>query len=198
MRLNQIALPVLALLLGATGALVGTTRGVAQGPPPGYGQERGDWNSPPNEFNDTQRRGFQDGQDGARKDFENHRRPDVNNRDEYRHPPVSGNLRDAYREGFEHGYKRAMSHLMGEPESRSRGEWNTPPNEFNDTQRRGFQDGQDGARKDFENHRRPDVNNRDEYRHPSVPGYLRDAYREGFERGYNRAMAHLMGQPWQY
>jgi len=53
----------------------------------------------------------------------------------------------------------------------------------------------EGARKDAENHRRPDPNNRDEYRDPRVPPQLVEEYREGFRRGYERAMAHLMGEP---
>ena len=35
---------------------------------------------------EIQRQGFRDGIEGARKDSDNHRRPNVNNRDEYRHP----------------------------------------------------------------------------------------------------------------
>jgi hypothetical protein len=50
---------------------------------------------------------------------------------------------------------------------------------------RGYYDGVRGAERDFENHRRPNVNNRDEYRDPhSVPGWARHEYREGFRRGY--------------
>jgi hypothetical protein len=69
-------------------------------------------------LNEIQRRGFHDGIEGARKDAGNHRRPDVNNRDEYRHPHLPPEEREAYREGFRRGYERAMSHLMGEPERR--------------------------------------------------------------------------------
>lgn len=79
-----------------------------------HDQDRGDWDAPPPEFKDVQRRGFRDGIEGARKDFDNHRRPDVNNRDEYRHPPVERAFRNDYRDGFRRGYERAMSHLMGE------------------------------------------------------------------------------------
>src|ERR1700760_3747496 len=75
-----------------------------QGPPPGYGEHGNAWDNAPSEFNEAQRRGFQDGMVGARKDYENHRTPNVNNRDEYRHPNVSKNLRRDYREGFERGY----------------------------------------------------------------------------------------------
>jgi hypothetical protein len=71
--------------------------------------------------------------------------------------------------------------------------WDTPPQEFHDIQRQGFHDGVEGARKDFDNHRRADVNNRDEYRHPHVPASARGDYRDGFRRGYETAMDHLMG-----
>jgi hypothetical protein len=52
-------------------------------------------------------------------------------------------------------------------------------------ERQGFYAGINGAEHDFWNHRRPDVNNRDEYRDPdSVPRWARREYREGFRRGY--------------
>jgi hypothetical protein len=70
--------------------------------------------------------------------------------------------------------------------------WDTPPQEFRDIQRQGYHDGIEGARKDYDNHRRPDVNNRDEYRHPHVPDSAKADYREGFRRGYEVAMDHLM------
>ena len=49
-------------------------------------------------------------------------------------------------------------------------------------------------RRDVENHRQPNVENRDEYRRPHLPPDAWGAYREGFRRGYNRAMSHLMGK----
>ena len=50
---------------------------------------------------------------------------------------------------------------------------------------RGFQDGMFGADRDYQNHRRPDVNNRDEYRDPDrIPAWGQQEYREGFRRGY--------------
>lgn len=52
-------------------------------------------------------------------------------------------------------------------------------------EQRGFYDGMEGAERDFWHHRRPDVNNREEYRDPDlVPGWARHEYREGFRRGY--------------
>ncbi|MGA8740234.1 MAG: hypothetical protein WB561_03495 [Terracidiphilus sp.] len=163
--------------------------------PAGFGQDRG-WDRPPDAWNDLQRRGFQDGIEGARKDFDNHRRPDVDNRDEYRHPNVPSQLWGAYREGFRRGYDVGMSHLVGAADWRIRAPerpWDAPPNEFDALRRQGFQDGIEGARKDFDNHRRPDVENRDEYRHPHLPPGQREAYRDGFRRGYQVAVDHMMG-----
>ncbi len=79
--------------------------------PAGFGQDRG-WDRPPDAWNDIQRRGFHDGIEGARKDFDNHRRPDVDNRDEYRHPRRPTTMWGAYREGFRRGYDVGMSHLV--------------------------------------------------------------------------------------
>ncbi len=71
------------------------------------------------------------------------------------------------------------------------GGWDAPPPDMREAMRQGFQDGVIGARRDVENHRRPNVNNRDEYRHPNVPHGLRRDYRQGFRRGYDSAMQHL-------
>ncbi len=135
---------------------------------------------------------------GARKDFGNNRRPDVNNREEYRHPSVSYDQREPYREGFRRGYERAMSHFVGDRDGHSRdhdGAIREPERHgreiAEETQRHGFQDGIDGARKDFGNNRRPDVNNREEYRRPDVPYELLRDYREGFRRGYEKTVAEM-------
>jgi hypothetical protein len=45
-----------------------------------------------------------------------------------------------------------------------------------------------GARKDFENHRRPTVMNRDEYRNYRGPN--RRMYQDAFRRGYDAWWAH--------
>ena len=71
------------------------------------------------------------------------------------------------------------------------GPWEAPPQELRNVARQGFVDGIEGARKDFGNHRRPNVNNRDEYRHPNVPGNVRHDYKQGFRRGYNTEMQHI-------
>lgn len=142
-------------------------------------------------YDQARQRGFEDGIEGAIKDFGNHRRPDPNNRDEFRHPRVPRQLRDAYRDGFTRGYQQGMSELMS---GGSRNEYRQQ-GPRGQARMRGFREGMEGAMKDFGNHRRPDPNNRDEYRHPHVPYQLQDAYRNGFERGYNVAMRGLMGLP---
>ena len=112
MMRNKLAASVLAVALATSGYVIAqpfTTSGSA------YGQDRDrdrDWDTPPQEFRDIQRQGFHDGIEGARKDYDNHRRPDVNNRDEYRHPHVPDSAKADYREGFRRGYETAMDHLM--------------------------------------------------------------------------------------
>lgn len=70
--------------------------------------------------------------------------------------------------------------------------WAVPPAELQGVEQQGFHDGIEGARKDAQNHRPPNVNNRDEYRHPSVPRHDWRAYRHGFRRGYQVGVEHLM------
>ncbi|WP_109487269.1 hypothetical protein [Occallatibacter savannae] len=165
---------------------------------PGSSQyrDRDDWNRPDNAWNDIQRRGFRDGIEGARRDAENHRQPNVENRDEYRHPDdVPPPMRRAYREAFRRGYERGIAHFMSGPMAPApvMRPWDAVPDEFDALRRQGFHDGIEGARRDYENHRRPDVDNREEYRHPHLPAEQREAYREGFRRGYRVGINHLMG-----
>jgi hypothetical protein len=62
-------------------------------------------------------------------------------------------------------------------------------------EQRGFQDGAVGAERDFQNHRRVDVNNRDEYRNPSfIPSWAQHEYREGFRRGYYERAHQIYGE----
>jgi ribosome modulation factor len=120
MKLNRFAIPALALTLGVSGLIL-PQASAQQGPPPpgygngqGYGHDQGGWDTPPQEFRDIQRQGFHDGIEGARKDFGNHRQPNVNNREEYRNPRVPRELRHDYRDGFRRGYDAGVAHLMGE------------------------------------------------------------------------------------
>lgn len=220
MQSRKIMVGTLAVMLGVAGVRVAGagTAGASAGQV-SVQVQMGGWDAPPRELNDLQRQGFHDGIEGARRDFENHRPMDVNNRDEYRNPHLPGEQREAYRDGFRRGYSVATEHLMGGDRDRDhdrdhdgggygapppppppvvRGDWDTVPNEFNDAQRRGFHDGIIGAQRDFDNHRQPNVENRDEYRHPNMPHELREAYREGFRHGYDRGWAHLTGQQWRY
>jgi ribosome modulation factor len=114
MKAKQIAMTlvagVIALGCGAQGAL-------AQGPPPAYGNQGYGYHEAwedSHSGDQIARRGFHDGIEGARKDYENHRRPDVNNRDEFRHPDdVSKHDRHEYREAFQQGYQEGVEHYYG-------------------------------------------------------------------------------------
>ena len=115
MKLHRYSVALSLVLLGGTAALTAQRYYGPQGPPPppAYGPRA--WDAPPEEFRDIQRQGFHDGVEGARHDVDNHRRPDVNNRDEFRHPHVPPSLRRDYREGFRRGYDVAMQHMLGGP-----------------------------------------------------------------------------------
>jgi hypothetical protein len=71
------------------------------------------WAVPNSRWQAVQQRGFRDGVTGARRDAQNRRQPNVNNRDEYRNPPVSRRDRRAYQDGFRQGYWAGVQHLMG-------------------------------------------------------------------------------------
>jgi hypothetical protein len=117
MKAKEIALTLVAGVLALGGGAQGA---LAQGPPPAYGyqgysyQGQEAWEAPRSEDDAIARRGFHDGIEGARKDYENHRRPDVNNRDEFRHPDdVPRHDRHEYREAFSRGYHEGVEHLYG-------------------------------------------------------------------------------------
>jgi len=104
----------LAALAAATLLSIPAVQAQQGPPPPGYGPDYGHevWAAPPAELQGIQSQGFHDGIEGARKDAENHRPPSVENRDEYRHPPVHSRDKGAYREGFRRGYQVGVEHLM--------------------------------------------------------------------------------------
>jgi hypothetical protein len=131
-------------------------------------------------------RGFQEGMDGALRDLDNHRRPDPNNRDEFRRPNVPNEMVEAYKDGFRHGYERGMAAL-----TEGFGRQTGPGGEF---RIRGFHDGAEGAIRDWDNNRRPDPNNRDEFRRPNnVPPNMVEVYRDGFRRGYQHVADEMQG-----
>ncbi len=110
---NRMVVPALALMLGAARLLVSSASAASLAQPVAYGQDRDDWHVPPGEFDEMQRRGFHDGQEGAQRDFGNNRRPDVNNREEYRRPNVPYELQRNYREGFRRGYEKVAAEMTG-------------------------------------------------------------------------------------
>ncbi len=108
---NLMEMAVVSACLVPLGAMPLAAMGAAALTPVSYAQGPG-WDAPPPELDEVSRRGFHDGIEGARKDFGNHRRPDVNNRDEYRNPHLPPRDREAYRHGFERGYHVGWDHLM--------------------------------------------------------------------------------------
>jgi len=69
--------------------------------------------------------------------------------------------------------------------------WDVPPAEFDEVTRHGFHDGVEAARSDYKDHKEPDLNRHEKYRHPDLPEKDREAFRRGFERGYRAATDHL-------
>src|SRR5258708_29949539 len=114
MILKRVVMPAFGPILVAAASGAPKASAAPSPQPQAYGQDR-DWDTPPGEFNDIQRRGFHDGIEGARRDYGNHRRPDVNNREEYRNSDLPRELRHPYREAFRRGYEMAASHLWGKP-----------------------------------------------------------------------------------
>ena len=111
MRFKHSMSAVAALMLAIP--VCGSNSLIAQEPHHDYHDDA--WETPPSDYHEVGRHGFHDGIEGARKDFENHRKPDVKNRDEYRHPPVAESERDEYRAAFRRGYDAGVEHLMNGP-----------------------------------------------------------------------------------
>ncbi len=77
--------------------------------PAGFAQDN--WDVPPAEFDEMTRHGFHDGVEAARADYKDHKEPDVNRHETYRHPSVSDRDKEAFRRGFQRGYEVATEHL---------------------------------------------------------------------------------------
>jgi hypothetical protein len=106
-------LGTMALLIGLGLTTFGTAAKAQGPPPPPPGYYNQPWTRVPDDYrNDIARRGFHDGIEGARRDFENHRQLNVNNRDEYRHPDVPHDARREYRDAFRKGYDVGVQHIM--------------------------------------------------------------------------------------
>lgn len=69
------------------------------------------WDVPPAEFREAQRKGFHEGVEAARKDYDHHLAPEVERHGEFRHPPVDCSMHEDFRDGFRRGYETAMQHL---------------------------------------------------------------------------------------
>jgi len=117
MNIKLFATSLLALSLGSAGAMkIKAQEAPPPPPPPGsyaqptYAQDR-DWDRAPDEYRDAQRRGFHEGVEAARRDYADHRHADADDHDVYKHPPVEGEARRDFREGFKEGYRRAMEHM---------------------------------------------------------------------------------------
>ena len=111
MKSKYLALSVLAFSVAVTGPVF-SAHAFAAPQDQAVAPDQGGWDTPPREFREIQRQGFHDGVEAARKDFDHHRSPDVERRDEFRHPHVPESARDDYRDGFHHGYDAAMHHMM--------------------------------------------------------------------------------------
>jgi hypothetical protein len=209
---NWFVVPVAILVLGISGA---TLHALPAAPDPGaYGQQNG-WEVPPQEFNEVQRRGYHDGVQGARKDYGNGRRPNVNNREEYRDPDdmpreIPPDMREVYRQAFRRGYNVAARNLWGGMAPAPPAPPPPPPPQVSmdfqwgmrglgsEVARQGFRDGAQEARTDYQFHRPADPDDGPRYRNPPVPPGLVGEYRMGFMRGYTVAMSKLSGDPdWQ-
>jgi hypothetical protein len=122
MKTKGLAAALLTLALALAGA---SAAHALQGPPPPppqnpYGPPpplRPGWDAPPGSYrDDIQRRAYQEGIRGARKDRENGRRPNVNNRDEYMRRtafPVPPNMIGSYRRAFRAGYGHGVQIFYG-------------------------------------------------------------------------------------
>ena len=109
MKTRALAAIAIALMMGLGGEAM-----MAQyyGPSPQRYAQGPAWDQAPREFRAAEQRGFHDGIEGAKKDFENHRQPNVMNRDEYRNPHfISPPDRQDYRMGFQRGYEVAVRHM---------------------------------------------------------------------------------------
>ena len=64
--------------------------------------------NPPPAYSMAARQGYSDGVRAARWDVRHGRRPDFDDHERFRNPPVPPGLREEYRRGFHEGYDRAL------------------------------------------------------------------------------------------
>lgn len=103
MRIRTIALSTLAIPLAFT-MYPRPVAAIAQPGPAAAAIQDADRDA----YRDIREQGHHDGMKAAYDDMRDHRNPDPKRHDEYRHPPVDHNARDAYRDGFRDGYNDAF------------------------------------------------------------------------------------------
>jgi hypothetical protein len=115
MKVKYFAISALTVALAASAGLMTVKAHAATPAQPAAGlyQDR-PWDEPPGEFREVQKRGFHEGVEAARRDFEHHSHKDADDHEAYRHPRVERSLRDDYRDGFKRGYDAAMHHMREE------------------------------------------------------------------------------------
>ena len=115
MQKKTFAISALTIAMAVPAGWMSAKAYAAPAPQPTAGlyQERS-WDEPPQEFREAQRKGFHEGVEAARRDFERRSHKDADDHEAYRHPRVERELREDYREGFRRGYEAAMRHMSGE------------------------------------------------------------------------------------
>src|SRR6201998_2488949 len=108
-NIKWFAPSLLALCIASTGALKASAHKAQPLSSAVLSQDR--WDQPPADYRDAQQRGFHEGVEAARKDFDEHRHADADDHEMYKHPPVEGEARKDFRDGFRDGYRRAMDHM---------------------------------------------------------------------------------------
>lgn len=112
-KINWITTSLLALCIASIGGL--EARAIKAQPVSATSifqdHDHDAWNEPPSEYRDAQRRGYQEGIEAARHDFDEHRHADADDHNIYKHPPVDESARKDFRDGFREGYRRAMDHM---------------------------------------------------------------------------------------
>ena len=92
MKEKTFAISALTIALVAPGGWM-TAKAYAAPLPAGIYQERS-WDEPPEEFREAQRKGFHEGVEAARRDFERRSHKDADDHESYRHPRVERELRN--------------------------------------------------------------------------------------------------------
>ncbi|SRR6266567_3951485 len=116
MKVKALTISALTIALAAPVGWT-TAKAYAAPLPAGIYQERS-WEEPPEEYREAQRKGFHEGVEAARRDFERRSHKDADDHEAYRHPRVERSLRDEYREGFRRGYDAAKRHMSEEHRDR--------------------------------------------------------------------------------